>query len=67
MQGQIDGFDVHIELEVKRVCEEFKSGKYSNYRECPSYSALKNLVDGANILRQQMKLETLNIEELLED
>ena len=67
MKELIDGFDVHIELEVKRVCEEFKSGKYSTYKDCPAYAALKNLVDGANFLRQQMNLKTLNIEELLAD
>lgn len=66
MQELIDGFDVHIELEVKLLCEEFKSGKYSNYSDCPAYSSLKTLIDGANILRQQMNLEILNIEELLE-
>lgn len=66
MKELIDGFDFHIESEVKSLCKEFKSGKYSNYKDCPSYSALKNLVDGSNILRQQMNLEILNIEELLE-
>lgn len=65
METMIVDFDVHIEVEVKRISEELKSGKYSNYRNCPAYSALKNLVDGANILRQQMNLEILNIEELL--
>lgn len=66
MKTTIDGLDTHIEYEVKLLCEEFKSGKYSNYESCPAYSALKNLVDGSNILRRQMNLETLSIEELLE-
>lgn len=66
MKELIDGFDVHIESEVKRICEELASGKYGDYKDCPAYTALKKLVDGANILRQQMNLETLNIEELLD-
>lgn len=63
----IDRIDTDIEVDFKYFLEEWKSGKYNKFLECPSYSGLKALIDASNILRKHIGWETLSIKKMLSD
>ena len=66
MDHLIDKFDVYIEDSFTNFQEEWKSGQYSKFGDCPHYEELKTLLDSVNILRSYMSWERLTIKSMLE-
>ena len=63
----IDKFDVYIDSAFSDFYQEWKSGKYKKFGECPSYGELKTLLYSVNPLRKYMGWNTLNIKQMIED
>lgn len=67
MDHLIDKFDVYIEDSFENFAEEWKSGNYKKFGDCPHYGELKTLLDSVNTLRSYMSWDRLTISEMLED
>ncbi|MDU1412702.1 MAG: hypothetical protein E6929_07800 [Clostridium sp.] len=66
MDHLIDDFDIHIEWATDSFIKEWKSGKYRKYKECPSYTELKALIDSVNILRVYIGMEKITVKGIVE-
>jgi len=65
MDHLIDQFDCYLEWSKREFIEEWNSGKYKKYSECPSYKELKALIDSVNILRVYYGWTRLTIKQLV--
>lgn len=58
-------FESYIEFEFNQFYEEWISGKYKKYSECPSYISLKAILDSVNILHKYMGWERMTISKMI--
>lgn len=63
----IDRIESDIEIEFQEFYKEWKSKKYKNFSECPSYGVLKVLIDSSNILRKYIGWDRLSIKNMIMD
>lgn len=61
----IDKFDVYIDSSFSDFYDEWKSGQYKKFAECPSYSELKTLLNSVNHLRKYIGWEALSTKEMI--
>lgn len=66
MDHLIDKFDCNIDWAWESFRDEWITGQYKKYSECPSYYELKTLLDSVNILRKYMGWEKITIKDKLE-
>ena len=52
------------EAEAGIFLEEWKSGEYQKWSDCPSYESLKAIIKAANIIRSYLGWERLTIKNL---
>lgn len=67
MDHVLNSLRPYLEVELRIFMEEWESGKYEKFSECPSYDSLKALVDAANIIRRFIGLGTLKIRCMMEE
>lgn len=63
----IDNFDVYIDWAFGDFYQEWKSGQYKKFSECPSYYELKTIINSVNHLRKYIGWEALSIKEMIWD
>lgn len=61
MDHAINSLEPFYEAELEYVIDEYKSGEYAKLSDCPSYAALKTIVDALNILRKYMRWDRISI------
>lgn len=66
MDHLIEDFQVHIDWASRDFLEQWTSGKYKVYAECPSYYELKAIIDSVNILRVYYGWTRLTIRQIVE-
>ncbi|AKA71230.1 hypothetical protein [Clostridium scatologenes] len=66
MDHLIDNFDIYIDSSFNDFYQEWKSGQYKKFSECPSYYELKTLLDSVNPLRKYIGWERLSIKDMLD-
>jgi hypothetical protein len=52
------------EAEAGIFLDEWKSGEYKKWSDCPSYESLKAIIKAANIIRSYLGWERLTIKNL---
>lgn len=52
------------EVEAEQFLEEWKSGQYKKWSDCPSYESLKTIIRSANIILDYLGWERLTIKNL---
>lgn len=66
MDHAIDALHVYVDIEAEFFAEEWKSGDYKRFSDCPSYESAKVLLDSLNIMRRHMGWENLKLKDWLE-
>ncbi|MGU9476598.1 hypothetical protein ACV31L_01145 [Clostridium perfringens] len=66
MDHLIDKFEPHIDWAWDFFYQEWKTGNYKKFSECPSYHELKTLLDSVNILRAYIGWERITIKEKIQ-
>ena len=67
MDHAIDALYVYVDIEAEFFAEEWKSGNYKKFSDCPSYDSAKALVDATNIMRKHMGWTTLILKDFIVD
>ena len=63
MDHVINSLEPFYEVNLRIVADEYKSGAYEDFTECPTYKELKALVDAMNSLYEYVGWKELNIHE----
>jgi hypothetical protein len=66
MDHAIDALRPYLEVEIDCMRSEWKSGSHAKFSDCPSYSAVKTLIDAMNVLRKYLGWDNLKLKELIE-
>lgn len=63
MDHAINALRPYYDVEMDMFIEEWKSGEYKKFSDCPSYHSLKALVDAMNCMKKYMGWETIKIKD----
>jgi hypothetical protein len=55
------------EAEAGIFLDEWKSGEYQKWSDCPSYESLRTIIKAANIIRDYLGWSRLAIKDLIND
>ncbi|HCJ56059.1 MAG TPA: hypothetical protein DHV55_00725 [Clostridiaceae bacterium] len=66
MDHALDNLMPYVELYFSMFIDDWKTGKYEKYSDCPGYDGLKALVDAANKILKYMDEDTLKIRKMIE-
>lgn len=64
MDHLLNAMQPFYEAEAGIFLEEWKSGEYKKWSDCPSYESLKAIIKAANIIRSYLGWERLTIKNL---
>jgi len=67
MDHLIDQFEAFIDCDFRCFKQEWKSGEYKKFSECPSFKSLSTTIKSVNILRKYMGWELITIKNMLSD
>lgn len=67
MDHAIDSLRPYLEAEFDMFLEEWKSGKYKKFSDCPSYYAVKALIDATNCMHKYMGWQNLRLKDMVEN
>ena len=64
MDHLLNAMQPFYEAEAGIFLDEWKSGEYQKWSDCPSYESLKAIIKAANIIRSYLGWERLTIKNL---
>lgn len=53
------------QAEAEMFLEEWRSGEYKKWSDCPSYESLRTIIKAANIIRDYLEWERLTIKNII--
>lgn len=66
MDHILNAIKPYYEAEVSQFLEEWKSGQYKKWSDCPSYDSLRTIIKAANIIRGYLGWSRLTVKELVQ-
>lgn len=55
------------QAEAECFLEEWKSGEYKKWSDCPSYERLRAIIQAANIIRKYLGWDRLSIRDIIQN